>query len=145
MATKMALPISAGAVFGLTLFVDRQSIKLRTDQDRRTAFAAVINRGDAMAAEIRKKLVGLRLLQESADAPRCFLFFAGDFRMTVQIMAKLNEIEHVLVGQKHQKSLQVVRPVFPAATYRALPLMQNLWRMPAFARRFRLGSEGDDI
>ena len=105
MAAKMALAVGAGAVFGVTLFVNGQSIEFRTDQDRRAAFAAVIDRSHAMAAEIGEKPVGLRLHEESADAPRRFLLLAGDFRMTVKIMAKLNKIEHVLVGQKHQKSL----------------------------------------
>lgn len=60
MAAKMALAVGAGAVFGVTLFVNRQSIEFRTDQNRRAAFAAVVDCSYAMAAEIGEKLVGLR-------------------------------------------------------------------------------------
>lgn len=141
MTAKMALAVGAGAIIGLALLMNGQGIEFRADQDRRAAFTAVIDRRHAMAAKIGEKPVGFCLRKESADAPSGLLFLPGNFRMAVQIMAKLDEIEHVLVGQKHLISLQVGRLGFSAATYRAMSLMQNLWRMPALARRFRFGGK----
>ena len=69
MAAKMAFAISAGAVFGVTLFLNGQGIEFRTDEDRRAAFTAVIDRSHAMAGHVLPAMLrwhfGLAL--DSAD------------------------------------------------------------------------------
>jgi hypothetical protein len=104
MTTKMGLSWNGRAMGAGGDFFDRQTIELRTNHHGRTRLLAVVNGGDAMPAKIGDDPIRTTRRQKRLHHASGLHLLPRQFREAVEFAPQIDEFDHVLVGEEHQKS-----------------------------------------
>ena len=82
-------------------FLDRQGIELGAEQHSRARNAAVIDKSYAMPAQVGEHQVRPRIGEEGDNSSSRPLFLAGNFRLLVQAVPEVCQLDEVQIGQGH--------------------------------------------